>query len=118
MTRKKTKNFEPDVMGTGEDDLDLMGDDLDLMGDDSSVAEERALGQIMGVFKSNEEFDRQRSAANMELIGLLAQYLTDYPTQRFGQALKNLDLATEDCALAEPRVQLNRAKAALKKMRK
>lgn len=110
MTRKKTKNFQPDVMGAGEDDFDLS-----LMGDDSSAAEKRALSEVMDVFRPNEDFDRERSEANAELIGLLAQHLTDYPHLRFGQALRSLDLATDDCALVEPQVQLKRARAALKR---
>jgi hypothetical protein len=48
--------------------------------------------EFLGVFAPNHEFDRKRAEANVELIQLLAQYLTDHPSERFGQALCNLDI--------------------------
>lgn len=39
--------------------------------------------------------DAARVAANLELIQVLAQYLTDHPTERFGQALRNLGIVSD-----------------------
>lgn len=41
------------------------------------------------------DFDKRRQDANVELIQLLAQYLTDRPSERFGQALRNLGIVSE-----------------------
>lgn len=105
------------------DDLDIMGEsgsaveDITAMGDHptETTEQDRYVAQVLGVFRPDADFDRERSDANSELIQVVAQYLVDNPQQRFGQALKNLDLASPDVALVEPQVQLNRAKAALRR---
>lgn len=115
MSKKLTKNLpdEFEVMGS---EADTEVEDLEIM-DDGLVENVRFVTEVLGVFQPNEAFDRKRSAANLELLNIVAQYLTEHPSQRFGQALKNLELATEDCALVEPTAQLNRAKAALRRLK-
>lgn len=51
--------------------------------------------KLLGIFVPDAAFDKARSAANVELLQILAQYLTDNPGQRFGQALRNLDIVCE-----------------------
>lgn len=83
---------------------------------DELVAESERL-DLYDFLKPNPEFDRARSQANYELLVLLGVYLRDNPSQRFGQALNNLDLL-ENAPLAEPQSQLARAKAALERIRR
>lgn len=113
-TRKKTQNFQ--VMGEEEEteilDLDVMGE-----GPAETTAQDRFAAQVLGVFQKDPEFDRAREEANAELIQLVAQYLTDYPSQRFGQALNNLGLLY-NAPMAEPQDQLKRAKKILRRMKR
>lgn len=70
------------------------------------------------------DFDKERADANSELICIIAQYLTDNPTLRFGQALRNLNVIRNDnfsCPPTwvnefntEPTEMVKRAKKALK----
>jgi hypothetical protein len=54
------------------------------------------MAQVLGVFPPDAKFDRKRREANTKLIQLLTQYLTKYPHERFGQALRNIGIVT-DC---------------------
>lgn len=85
------------------------------------------LDEVMGVFSPDVKFDRSRYDANVKLIQILAQYLTDHPSERFGQALRNLEIVQESrlqdggvCWFnefnTEPREMVQRAKLALKRM--
>ena len=95
------------------------------------VNEDRWANEVLGVFPKDGKFDRERSDANAELIGILAQYLTDHPNERFGQALRNLEIVRE-CLMVnpttprywenefntEPQQMVARAKRALRRMEK
>ena len=55
----------------------------------------RNLTQILDGFQPDAEFEAARDAANVELVAIIAQYLTDNRSLRFGQALRNLDIIRE-----------------------
>ena len=63
---------------------------------EETTAEDRYAAEVLGVFPPNPKFDEKRADANAKLIQILAQYLTDNPDQRFGQALRNLDIIREE----------------------
>ena len=57
--------------------------------------EDSVIDEMLDMFLPNEKFDKERNAANVELLQILAQHLTDNPTIRFSQALRNLDFVEE-----------------------
>lgn len=62
------------------------------------------------------EFDKIRNDSNAEIIRRLTNYLTDFPTIRFHQALVNLRITTTgDLYNEEPSVTLRRMKGSVVK---
>lgn len=56
---------------------------------------EDVLEEVNKVFSGNPKFDRERADATFELLNLLGQYLINHPTERFGQALRNLGITVD-----------------------
>lgn len=72
--------------------------------------------EVLGVFAPNPAFDRARTEANMELVQVLAQFLVDHPSLRFGQALNSLGMLDPGTAMVEPQDMLKRAKKIIRRM--
>lgn len=93
-----------------------------------SKDKEKLVDEVLDILRPNKKIDTSRKTANAELVGILAQFIIENPTQRFGQALINLNIITTSTATlpvqwnneyhTEPHVMVNRAKAALKRFKK
>ena len=53
------------------------------------------VGDLWGIFRPNKKFDLQRIKDNAKLLNHLGKYMLRHPTERFGQALRNVGLVRD-----------------------
>ena len=69
--------------------------------------------------KMINDFDLKRQKCNLEILEQVKQFVQEYPSQRFIQALWNLAIVDrEDRYNEEPQVTLEKVKSALEKIQK